>query len=65
MLKNPPQFIEGVANIMEVMRKENIHRIICISAGAVIVPPKSSVMTKFVTKNILQRIFKHTMPICV
>src|SRR5258708_36553704 len=44
---------------MKVMQKENINRLICISAGAVIVPPKSSFLMKFVARNILQRIFKY------
>src|SRR5438105_13967140 len=35
-------YSEGVRNIMEAMQKENVNRFICLSAGAVIVPPKSS-----------------------
>jgi putative NADH-flavin reductase len=53
-------YSEGVGNLIEAMRKGNVARIICLSAGAVIVPPKSSFMMKFVTKNILQRIFKYS-----
>jgi len=48
----------GVSNIVSAMQKAGVSRIICISAGAVIVPPKSSFIMKFVVKNILQRIFK-------
>ncbi len=50
----------GVSNIITAMQKENIQRIICLSAGAVIVPPKGSLIMKFVAKNILQRLFKHS-----
>ena len=53
-------YSEGVSNIIKAMQKENVHRIICLSAGAVIIPPKSSFMMKFVAKNILQRLFKHS-----
>jgi putative NADH-flavin reductase len=53
-------YSEGMCNIIAAMQKENIHRIICLSAGAVIVPPKGSFMMKFVAKNILQRLFKHS-----
>jgi len=52
-------YSEGVGNIIKVMQDKNVLRIICLSAGAVIVPPKSSFMMKFVTKNILQRLFKY------
>jgi len=52
-------YSEGVGNIIDSMQKHNVSRIICLSAGAVIVPPKSSFMTKFITKNILQRLFKY------
>jgi putative NADH-flavin reductase len=52
-------YSNGVRNIITAMRKENVNRIICLSAGAVIVPPKSSFILKFVTKNILQRLFKY------
>jgi putative NADH-flavin reductase len=45
-------YSEGVGNIIDSMQKHNVSRIICLSAGAVIVPPKSSFMTKFITKNI-------------
>jgi putative NADH-flavin reductase len=53
-------YSKGVANIMKAMQKGNVNRIICLSAIAVTVPPKSSFLMKFVIKNILQRIFKHS-----
>lgn len=52
-------YSEGINNITNAMQKTGVNRIICISAGAVIVPPKSSFLLKFITKNILQRLFKH------
>ncbi len=52
-------YSKGTSNITSAMLKAGIDRIICISAGAVIVPPKSSFLMKFVAKNILQRIFKY------
>jgi putative NADH-flavin reductase len=52
-------YSKGTSNITAAMRKAGVTRIICLSAGAVIVPPKSSFVLKFVVKNILQRIFKH------
>jgi putative NADH-flavin reductase len=52
-------YSQGVSNIVTTMKKTGIKRIICISAGAVIVPPKSSFILKFVVKNILQRLFKY------
>ena len=53
-------YSEGVSNIIDAMQKQNVNRIVCLSAGAVIVPPKSAFMTKFITKNILQWIFKYS-----
>ncbi len=53
-------YSEGVGNIIHAMQNENVNRIICLSAAAVIIPPKSSFIMKFVTKNILQRIFKYS-----
>ncbi len=52
-------YSEGITNIIEAMQSHNVDRIICLSAGAVIVPPKGSMMSKFFIKNILQRIFKY------
>jgi len=41
------------------MNTHGIKRIICLSAGAVIVPPKANVFAKFFIKNVLQKIFAH------
>jgi len=53
-------YSEGVNNILSVMRATGVKRIICLSAAAVVVPPKASILMKFAIKNILQRIFKHS-----
>jgi putative NADH-flavin reductase len=52
-------YSDGVRNISKAMEKSGVKRLICLSAGAVIVPPKSNILMKFVIKNILQRVFKH------
>ena len=53
-------YSEGVSNIIKAMQTADVHRMICLSAAAVIVPPESSSLMKFVVKNILQRIFRHS-----
>lgn len=53
-------YSEGISNILKVMQAAGVKRIICLSAAAVVVPPKSSFLMKFIIKNILQRIFKYT-----
>jgi putative NADH-flavin reductase len=53
-------YSDGTGNIIKAMQKENVGRLICLSAVAVIVPPLGSFLTKLVTKNILQRIFRYT-----
>ena len=53
-------YSEGITNIINAMQKQNVSRIICLSAAAVIIPPKSSLLMKFVTRNILQKIFKYS-----
>ena len=49
----------GIKNIAAAMKKAGVSRLICLSAGAVVVPPKANLLTKFITKNILQRLFGH------
>jgi putative NADH-flavin reductase len=53
-------YSEGVGNIVKAMRAAGVRRIICLSAGAVVVPPKGSWLMKFVIKNILQKLFRHS-----
>jgi putative NADH-flavin reductase len=58
--KNPSSvYSRGVSNITAAMDKAGVKRIICISAGAVVVPAKASFILKFVVKNILQRLLKN------
>jgi putative NADH-flavin reductase len=52
-------YSDGIKNISKAMQKAGIKRLICLSAGAVIVPPKSNFLMKFVIKNILQKVFKN------
>jgi putative NADH-flavin reductase len=52
-------YSEGMSNIIKAMKVHSVKRIICLSAGAVIVPPRGSFMIKFFIKNILQKIFAH------
>jgi putative NADH-flavin reductase len=49
----------GITNISVAMQKAGARRILCISAAAVIVPPKMSFILQLFTKYILQRIFKY------
>src|ERR1035437_349472 len=52
-------YSEGVTNIMRAMQNAAVKRIVCLSAGAIEIPPDASFMMKFVIKNILQRLFKY------
>jgi len=53
-------YSEGVANIISEMKKVEVTRIICLSAGAVEIDPNASFIMKFIMKNILQRLFKYS-----
>jgi putative NADH-flavin reductase len=53
-------YSEGISNIMTAMQAAGVDRLICISAIAVNVPLNGSLLMRFITKNILQRIFTHT-----
>jgi putative NADH-flavin reductase len=50
-------YSQGVGGIVRTMNKHGIKRIVCISAGAVVVPTGASGVAKFFIKNILQRLF--------
>ena len=52
-------YSEGVKNILAEMKKVDVTRIICLSAGGVVVPTNATFIMKFVIKYILQRLFKH------
>src|SRR5258705_2889499 len=45
-------YSEGTGNIIEAMQKENITRLTCLSAAAVLVPPFGSFLIKFFSKKI-------------
>jgi len=53
-------YSEGVSNIMKTMKKVDLNRIICLSAGAVEVSPNASFLMKFLIKNIQQKRFKYS-----
>jgi putative NADH-flavin reductase len=53
-------YSEGMMNILTGMQKVDVTRIICLSAGAVVVPPNATFVMKFVIKYILQRLFKYS-----
>jgi putative NADH-flavin reductase len=52
-------YSKGISNIIEAMHKAGVYRVVCISAGAAVIPPQSSFLIRFFVKNILQRIFKY------
>ena len=49
----------GIQHIATVMQQLSVERLLCLSAIAVVVPPHGSWLIKLVTKQILQRLFKH------
>lgn len=51
-------YSESMQNIINAMLKSSVNRIICISSGAIDIPPKSSFIMTFLLKNVLQRIYK-------
>jgi len=51
-------YSQGVSNIMIAMQKNNVKRLIAMSAAAVVTNPRLSFLLKIATK-ILQRILKH------
>ncbi len=51
-------YSESMQNIINAMEKNKKDRIICISSGAIDIPPKSSFIMAFLLKNVLQRIYK-------
>lgn len=53
-------YSEGMTNILTGMQKVDVTRIICLSAGAVVVPPNASFIVKFIIKYILQKLFKYS-----
>ena len=53
-------YSQGVSNIIRAMKKVDMDRIICLSAGGVEIDPHASFLKKFLMKNILQKIFKYS-----
>lgn len=51
-------YSSGIRNILQAMQQFNVRRIMCISSGALDIPPGSSFIMKFLLKNVLQRIYK-------
>lgn len=51
-------YSEGIGNIMNGMNKAGAKRIICISSGALDIPPNSSFIMNFLLKNVLQKIYR-------
>ena len=49
----------GVTRIAQAMRKVGVTRIICLSSVGVVIPPRSSLLVKLVTKYVLQPLFKY------
>jgi len=52
-------YSQGVTNILTEMQKVDVTRIICLSAGGVVVPTNATFIMKFLIKYILQRLFKY------
>lgn len=52
-------YSDGIRNILTAMKLHDIKRIICLSAGAVIIPPKASFVLKLLTKYVLQPLLKY------
>jgi len=52
-------YSQGVTNIIRAMKKVEMDRIICLSAGGVEIDPHASFLRKFMMKNVLQKIFKY------
>nr|WP_294941751.1 SDR family oxidoreductase [uncultured Mucilaginibacter sp.] len=48
----------GIRNIVQSMQEVGLDRILCISSGALDIPPGSSFIMRFLLKNVLQRIYK-------
>ena len=51
-------YSQGIKNIVQAMKQAGIDRILCISSGAISIPPGSSRIMTFLLKNVLQRLYK-------
>lgn len=52
-------YSDGISHITALMHRYGIRRLVCLSAVAVIIPPKGSWLLKFVSRYLLQKILKH------
>jgi putative NADH-flavin reductase len=57
-IKQTTLYSAGMRNIVNFMERSDLKRIICISSGALDIPPKSSFIMRFLLKNVLQKIYK-------
>jgi putative NADH-flavin reductase len=51
-------YSSGIRNVVNCMDESGVKRIICISSGALDIPPRSSFIMNFLLKNVLQRVYK-------
>lgn len=51
-------YSESMVNIIAIMKRNAVRRILCVSSGAIDIPPNSSFIMTFLLKNVLQRIYK-------
>jgi putative NADH-flavin reductase len=51
-------YSSGIRNIVNNMEKSGLKQLICISSGALDIPPNSSFIMTFLLKNVLQKIYK-------
>ncbi|WP_310395558.1 NAD(P)H-binding protein [Hymenobacter sp.] len=53
-------YSQGTCNIMAAMHRAGVKRLLCLSAGAVEVPPlRASWLIRLVTRYVLQKVFRH------
>lgn len=57
-IKPTTLYSAGVKNIIAEMEKNNVQRLLCISAGGLDVNPKNNFLIRLLTKLLLQRILK-------
>ena len=51
-------YSSGIRNIINNMERSGLKQLICISSGALDIPPNSSFIMTFLLKNVLQRVYK-------
>jgi putative NADH-flavin reductase len=58
-LKPTKVYSQSIENILKAMNAVNVHRLICISAGAVEVTKEMGFFIRLLTKQVLQKILKN------